>query len=206
MKVIFFCHLLQIGTVQSGLLHDVVVERIERVFQCHGAVRINTPLLMPRPPQYAGLERTLPCFLDKSGCVVNLPVDLRVPFARYVAQNNVTNIKRFSVERVYKQNKALNLHPREYVECAFDIVTTAKDCLLPDAELLIVVKQVINAFPVLQVMMTNNCQPAQVIAQSHLCICRKNQKMCDFWGFLQLVLKCNCSHFGKIFVLRFFIL
>ena len=64
--------------LKSMLLRDVARERVEHIFKCHGAVQFNTPLLMPRPPQYAAIEQLLPCFLDKSGAVVNLPFDLRV--------------------------------------------------------------------------------------------------------------------------------
>ena len=75
----------------------------------------------------------------------------QLPFARYVAHNCVLNLKRYSIERVYRQLRAQSLHPREVIECAFDIVTTARNSVVPDAELLTVVEQVINQFPVLQV-------------------------------------------------------
>ena len=78
-------------------------------------------------------------------------VAFQLPFARYVAHNSILNLKRYSIERVYRQLRAQSLHPREVIECAFDIVTTAKNSVVPDAELLTVVEQVINQFPVLQV-------------------------------------------------------
>lgn len=68
-----------------------------------------------------------------------------------MAHNCVLNLKRYSIERVYRQLRAQSLHPREVIECAFDIVTTARNSVVPDAELLTVVEQVINQFPVLQV-------------------------------------------------------
>ncbi|KAK7104638.1 eIF-2-alpha kinase GCN2-like isoform X2 [Littorina saxatilis] len=137
-------------SVRSLLLRDVATERVERIFKCHGAVKFNPPLLTPRPPQCSAIQQMLPCFLDKSGSVVNLPFDLRLPFARHVAHNSILNLKRYSIERVFRQLKAKSLHPREVVECAFDIVTTAKNSLIPEAELMIVVEQVVDQFPVLQ--------------------------------------------------------
>ena len=68
-----------------------------------------------------------------------------------MAHNSILNLKRYSIERVYRQLRAQSLHPREVIECAFDIVTTAKNSVVPDAELLTVVEQVIDQFPVLQV-------------------------------------------------------
>ena len=47
----------------------------------------------------------------------------QVPFARYVARNNIQHIKRYNIERVFRQKKMLGLHPRELTECAFDIIT-----------------------------------------------------------------------------------
>ena len=47
----------------------------------------------------------------------------QVPFARYVSRNNITDLKRYSIERVYREKKIHGLHPRELTECAFDIIT-----------------------------------------------------------------------------------
>ena len=47
----------------------------------------------------------------------------QVPFAWYVARNNIQHIKRYNIERVFQQKKMLGLHPRELTECAFDIIT-----------------------------------------------------------------------------------
>lgn len=78
-------------------------------------------------------------------------VSLQVPFARFVAHNQVQNLRRYSVERVFRQNKPFGLHPREIVECAFDIITSTHSCSVPDAELLVMVQEVINEFQGLQV-------------------------------------------------------
>lgn len=101
---------------------------VERVFERHGAVRLSTPLLMPRssaaPPTTVAHETSAAVTLmTHSGSVVTLPHDLRVPFARYVAWNSIAVLKRFSVERVYRERRVFGLHPKELYECAFDIVS-----------------------------------------------------------------------------------
>ena len=48
----------------------------------------------------------------------------QVALARYVARNNINHLKRYSIERVYREKKLHGLHPRELVECAFDIITS----------------------------------------------------------------------------------
>ena len=47
----------------------------------------------------------------------------QVPFARYVARTGVSELKRYSIERVYRERRVRGLHPRELTECALDIVS-----------------------------------------------------------------------------------
>lgn len=86
----------------------------------------------------------------------------RVPFARYVAWNGITFLRRYSVERVYREKKVFGFHPRELYECAFDIITPASGVqnnneltfnyfilnlvgsLIADAEILYIVCEILN--------------------------------------------------------------
>ncbi|XP_072314052.1 eIF-2-alpha kinase GCN2 [Eucyclogobius newberryi] len=130
-------------------LQQYVYETITRIFKKHGAVRLQTPLLLPRNRKlYEGGE--LACFMDHSGMLVTLPFDLRMAFARFVARNNVTQLKRYSIERVFRPRKLDRAHPRELLECAFDIITTVTNSLLPDAETIYSVYEIIQEFPALQ--------------------------------------------------------
>jgi translation initiation factor 2-alpha kinase 4 len=61
--------------------------------------------------------------MSHSGGIVTIPYDLRVPFARYVAWNGITCLKRYAIDRVYREKRVFGFHPRELYECAFDIVT-----------------------------------------------------------------------------------
>ncbi|KAK7904976.1 hypothetical protein WMY93_017583 [Mugilogobius chulae] len=67
-----------------------------------------------------------------------------------VARNNVTQLKRYSIERVFRPRKLDRAHPRELLECAFDIITTVTNSLLPDAETIYTVYEIIQEFPALQ--------------------------------------------------------
>ncbi|XP_035388429.1 eIF-2-alpha kinase GCN2 isoform X2 [Electrophorus electricus] len=130
-------------------LHQYVYETITRVFKKHGAVRLQTPLLLPRTKNlYEGCE--LACFMDHSGMLVTLPYDLRVSFARFVAKNNISHVKRYIIERVFRPRKLDRAHPRELLECAFDIVVPVMGGLLPDAETIYTVSEVIQEFSALQ--------------------------------------------------------
>ena len=52
---------------------------------------------------------------------------------------------------MYRERRIFGCHPRELTECAFDIVTSTSAGLIPDAEVLHVVSEIINEFPALQV-------------------------------------------------------
>ncbi|MBN3305085.1 E2AK4 kinase, partial [Amia calva] len=130
-------------------LQQYVYEVISRIFKKHGAVKLQTPFFMPKNKKlYEGTE--LACFMDHSGMLVTLPYDLRLTFARFVARNNITNLKRYSIERVFRPRKLDRSHPRELLECAFDIVTSTSNNLLPDAETIYTISEIIQEFPVLQ--------------------------------------------------------
>ncbi|XP_019940643.2 eIF-2-alpha kinase GCN2 [Paralichthys olivaceus] len=133
----------------SAKLQQHVYETITRIFKKHGAVRLQTPLLLPRNRKlYDSSE--LACFMDHSGMLVTLPYDLHVPFARFVARNNVTHLKRYSIERVFRTRKLDRAHPRELLECAFDIITPVTNSLLPDAETIYTISEIVQEFPALQ--------------------------------------------------------
>nr|XP_046269330.1 eIF-2-alpha kinase GCN2 [Scatophagus argus] len=133
----------------SAKLQQYVHETITRIFKKHGAVRLQTPLLLPRRKKlFDGSEPT--CFMDHSGMLVTLPYDLRMAFARFVARNNVTHLKRYSIERVFRPKKLDRSHPRELLECAFDIITPVTNTLLPDAETIYTISEIVQEFPGLQ--------------------------------------------------------
>ncbi|KAF4083863.1 hypothetical protein AMELA_G00122190 [Ameiurus melas] len=133
----------------SAKLQQYVYETITRVFRKHGAVRLQTPLLLPRIRKlYEGCE--VACFMDHSGMLVTLPYDLRVSFARFVARNGISHVKRYSIERVFRPRKLDRAHPKELLECAFDIIVPVTSSLLPDAETIYTISEVIQEFSALQ--------------------------------------------------------
>ncbi|XP_056281578.1 eIF-2-alpha kinase GCN2 isoform X3 [Pseudoliparis swirei] len=134
-------------SLNGAKLQQHVYETITRIFKRHGAVRLQTPLLLPRNRKlYDGSEPA--CFMDHSGMLVTLPHDLRTAFSRFVARNNITHLK--SIERVFRPRKLDRAHPRELLECAFDIITPVTNSLLPDAEIIYTVSEIVQEFAVLQ--------------------------------------------------------
>ena len=128
------------------LVQQMVHESVKSVFLRHGALRLRTSLLVPRTKLFEQLEFAV-SVMDHSGTLVTLPFDLRIPFARYIARNGVVNMKRFDIGCVYRDKKILGAHPRELYDCVFDIVTSSSEDLVPDAEVLLTVFEIINEFP-----------------------------------------------------------
>nr|WAQ68452.1 eIF-2-alpha kinase GCN2 [Haliotis discus hannai] len=151
-------------TLKSSQLQMSVHNSIERVFELHGGTKVATPFLMPQSDLYKSNDQYVR-LMDHSGGLIGLPYDLRVPFARYIARNNILNLKRFSLERVFREKKFFGLHPREMTECAFDIITPTPGSLIPDAEVLVIVQHCIKEFPSLH---AQNCY----IRMNHHCLLR----------------------------------
>ncbi|XP_075049500.1 eIF-2-alpha kinase GCN2 [Mixophyes fleayi] len=135
-------------SARSARIHHHVCETVCRVFKRHGAVKLNTPLLMPRSKMSDSGESA--CFMDHSGMLVTLPYNLRIPFARFVARNNVTNFKRYCIARVFRPRKLNRCHPKELIECAFDVITSSVSSYLPIVETIYTIYEIIQEFPVLQ--------------------------------------------------------
>ncbi|XP_069773346.1 eIF-2-alpha kinase GCN2 isoform X2 [Narcine bancroftii] len=151
-------------SVHHNMVQEFVRETVCRVFKRHGATWVNTLLLMPKNKKlYESSEGAY--FMDHSGMLVMLPHDLRVPFARFVARNNITNLKRYCIERVFRPRKLHRCQPKELLECAFDIVTPITNNLLPDAEVIYTIATIIQLFPVLQ-------ERNYTIYLNHVCLLR----------------------------------
>lgn len=52
---------------------------------------------------------------------------------------------------MFRPRKLDRAHPRELLECAFDIITPVTNSLLPDAETIYTISEIVQEFPVLQV-------------------------------------------------------
>ncbi|BFZ11743.1 hypothetical protein BsWGS_14782 [Bradybaena similaris] len=138
--------------LKTALVYQHVKNTVSKIFTNHGAIQITLPLFMPKCGIYDNNEQ-LVRLMDQRGGIVSVPLDLRVPFARYVGRHNVQSMKRFAIEKVFRDkhyyNVLYNVHPKELTECAFDIITTSNS-LIPDAEVLSIVQEIIDKSPALQ--------------------------------------------------------
>ncbi|KAL1129698.1 hypothetical protein AAG570_012642 [Ranatra chinensis] len=99
---------------------ESVTEKLKKVFWRHGALSLHPPLLTPLVDP---IEMSV-CLMTQWGGIVYATYDLRTPFARYLAHNpNLTRMKRYAIDKVYREKRVYGLHPKEMFECSFDIVT-----------------------------------------------------------------------------------
>ncbi|NXE16349.1 SYHC protein, partial [Lophotis ruficrista] len=82
---------------------------------------------------------------DQGGELLALRYDLTVPFARYLATNKITNMKRYHVAKVYRRDNPATTRGRyrEFYQCDFDIAGRF-DPMIPDAECLKIVHEVLS--------------------------------------------------------------
>jgi histidyl-tRNA synthetase len=80
---------------------------IKSVFKRHGATEIDTPVFELKETlmgKYGEESKLIYDLEDQGGELLSLRYDLTVPFARYVAMNNIAQIKRFHIAKVYRRD------------------------------------------------------------------------------------------------------
>ncbi|XP_068273263.1 histidine--tRNA ligase, cytoplasmic-like isoform X2 [Nyctibius grandis] len=114
------------------------------------------PLKTPKgtrdhPPAHVALRDRLlaavvACFKRHGAAAIDTPVlELQVPFARYLAMNKITNMKRYHVAKVYRRDNPATTRGRyrEFYQCDFDIAGQF-DPMIPDAECLKIVHEILS--------------------------------------------------------------
>lgn len=86
-------------------LQENVKAKVIEIFQRHGGIYLATPLLMPKSNQHNNFIDASVKLMTRTGSIVSIPHDLRAPFARYVAWNNISHLRRYAIERVFREKK-----------------------------------------------------------------------------------------------------
>lgn len=140
------------GTRDMTPLQMAIRERafniIRGVFKRHGASEIDTPVFELKETlmgKYGEESKLIYDLEDQGGQLLSLRYDLTVPFARYVALNNLASIKRFHIAKVYRRdNPQMNKGRfREFYQCDFDIAGTYS-LMIPDSEVIKVVTEILE--------------------------------------------------------------
>ncbi|KAI1472495.1 histidyl-tRNA synthetase [Daldinia caldariorum] len=131
------------------LLRDHVFETISNIFKLHGGTPLDTPVFELKEilaGKYGEEARLIYNLEDQGGELCALRYDLTVPFARWLAMNNVQQIKRYQIAKVYRRDQPAIARGRmrEFYQCDFDIAGSY-DPIIPDAEILRVIVETFDA-------------------------------------------------------------
>lgn len=131
----------------SHIFFDHIRDQMTKVFRRHGAIDVSAPLLIPKNDLYDWNWKNPVYLMDSQGALNQLPYDQTVPFARYIArQKGFPELKRFTFDKVYRENQSGG-QPEAVLEADFDIVHKETTLMVPDAEVLKVVEEVLEELP-----------------------------------------------------------
>lgn len=125
----------------------VVKDRLAKIFERHGAVELQTPLLTPSASLARFHSIKSVNLLDRYGTLVTLPCNGRLSFARYASRKGIERIKRYQLGPRYSDMQGGG-QPRAVGEANFDIVSPLRSMAV-EAEMLEVVDRVITEFQAL---------------------------------------------------------
>ncbi|XP_064244456.1 histidine--tRNA ligase, cytoplasmic-like [Passer domesticus] len=132
----------------QAALRERLVSAVVSCFKRHGAAAIDTPALELRETlvgKYGEGAKLIYELQDQGGELLALRYDLTVPFARYLAMNKITKMKRYHVAKVYRRDSPATTRGRyrEFYQCDFDIAGQF-DPMIPDAECLKIVHEILS--------------------------------------------------------------
>ena len=134
-------------------IRDKAFSIIKNVFKKHGAVEIDTPVFELKETlmgKYGEDSKLIYDLNDQGGELLSLRYDLTVPFARFMAVHNIPSIKRFHIGKVYRRDSPQMSKGRfrEFYQCDFDIAGPNYGKMIPEAEVLKVVVEILTQLPV----------------------------------------------------------
>lgn len=119
---------------------------IQNVFKKHGATALDTPAFELRETlmgKYGEDSKLIYDLADQGGELCSLRYDLTVPFARYVAMNGITSLKRYQIAKVYRRDNPSKGRYREFYQCDFDIAGQY-EVMGPDFEVVKVLTELLD--------------------------------------------------------------
>lgn len=136
------------------ILRESIFNTLSSLFKRHGGVTIDTPvfeLTEILTGKYGEDSKLIYNLQDQGGELTSLRYDLTVPFARFVAMNNVQSIKRYHIAKVYRRDQPAMTkgRMREFYQCDFD-VAGSYDPMVPDSEILAILVEGLTGLGITQ--------------------------------------------------------
>ncbi|EJW02625.1 hypothetical protein EDEG_02983 [Edhazardia aedis USNM 41457] len=132
-------------TPEESALINYILSTTTEVFKTHGAVNIDTPTFEHSSilkNKFGDDQKLVFDLADQGGEEYSLRYDLTVSFARYLAQNKISKIKRYQIGKVFRRDQPVITKGRfrEFLQCDFDIAGSYEN-MLADAEILKIVSE-----------------------------------------------------------------
>jgi len=133
------------SSTQDSTLFTAIRDHLKNIFRRHGATEHHRETIFPKSDYYSREAS----FLDRSGLVLQLPMDLTLPFAREIAQTQTQTAKTYCFGFVYRLSRA-GEEPKRFPEVDFDIVSHGvNDLTLREAEVIKVLDEIVTELPAL---------------------------------------------------------
>ncbi|KAL8772628.1 MAG: hypothetical protein Q9209_002289 [Squamulea sp. 1 TL-2023] len=131
----------------ESLIRMAVKDHVTSIFRRHGAVEADRPVLLPFSGHYAQHESPVYKVIDSDGAVLQMPLDLTLPYARILAKHPSPCPKTYTFGEVFRVGRAGG-HPKVVGEVDFDIVSyDSLDLALREAEVIKVLDEIVDEFP-----------------------------------------------------------
>ncbi|WVQ79084.1 hypothetical protein IAT38_001178 [Cryptococcus sp. DSM 104549] len=137
---------------EAALLRKKIFATLESIFLKHDASTIDTPVFELKEilaGKYGEDSKLIYDLADQGGELCSLRYDLTVPFARYVAMNGLSSIRRYHIGKVYRRDQPVMTkgRMREFYQCDFDIAGPC-DPMVFDSEVLRVLCESLTALDI----------------------------------------------------------
>ncbi|WVF65798.1 hypothetical protein IAT40_000535 [Kwoniella sp. CBS 6097] len=137
---------------EAALLRKKIFSTLEGIFLKHDASTIDTPVFELKEilaGKYGEDSKLIYDLSDQGGELCSLRYDLTVPFARYVAMNGLTSMRRYHIGKVYRRDQPVMTkgRMREFYQCDFDIAGSC-DPMVYDSEVLRVLCESLTALDI----------------------------------------------------------
>ncbi|KAL9040767.1 MAG: hypothetical protein Q9180_001715 [Flavoplaca navasiana] len=135
--------------IPDSLLRKAVKEHLTSIFRRHGAVEADRPVILPFSAHYAQHESSVYKVIDSDGAVLQMPLDLTLPYARILAKHSSPSPKTYTFGEVFRATTTrTGGHPLAIGEVDFDIISYNNlDLALREAEVIKVLDEIIEEFP-----------------------------------------------------------
>ncbi|XP_071529690.1 eIF-2-alpha kinase GCN2 isoform X2 [Panulirus ornatus] len=123
--------------------NDYLQSLFVAVFKAHGGIWVPTSFYTPKGSFYNDKDN-LVSLMACRGELVSAQYELRYPFARFVARNEIKFMRRYCIDRVQRASKVSGIHPKEAYECAYDIVCAKRELSESSARVMLVAHDIIQ--------------------------------------------------------------